>query len=666
MKKIFLNIIYIFTLFAVFAVTACDSFIYEYGDDNDNDPGAGFKTVGYMAIRLMPSDGNDSRAAVGDAYDAGTYGEMALCHEAKHYAIFYTEGQDLPIAVSELNGMTSDQSTDSQANSSLVYATIVARNELREMLERLNDCYVILNTDINYETLLTATKDDLLSKRVTTPYFIDSKGNRYFTMANSVYMESGKKKIFTYVDTEKIYSSYNECIEQAWKGNAAVNAYVERLAARFALSFEDEALNAPNASLIFQPEHNDMIVFTQVTSGDVPYYSDKDPVTGIPYSYRIELTGWGLNALEQQSFLFRNFKETGNYFNSWYNTTNKRAYWSEDCNYADNTYPWQYRRVIDNSGIPVYQNSKNILLNFSYDQINANRFGTGVQYSSENTYDFTDKEFSTKLNSIPQLLAGTHIIVTARILTNFKNASQWEANNIYRDRNGKFYRNELECVKAMVSSLNNTLRSHSFLKFTYWDWTKGGIELKLFGSTKGDFALYYGNRLLDLNYVEELYEQGISLLADAEFKGGDGKQILWSDKLSIRDSSGKVMQTYSNIDEVNSKNDVFLRESTDDDIKSVINEHFGAVDHYKNGAMYYAIPIGYVRNAADTDYDIYGVVRNSSYNIKITGVSGIGASVDKTDQPIIPNTITTNDHLYIGFDIIEWHPIDNTVSGAIS
>lgn len=643
----------------------------DFPEEVDGDSTDGFNTVGYMAVRLMPSDGGDSRA-VGDDFNMGSNAEFLLCNEAGHYAIFYGDGPDSPpIAISNLNGMSSDINPDIQANSSVVYATIAAREELKETLMKLKECYVILNTDIPRETFLTYTRDDLLNIRVNSPFFTAKNGTRYFTMCNSVYVDNGKKKIFTEVDTDKIYTSYLETIEQAWKGNAAVNAYVERLSAKFSVRFENNDFNNPNAERVFIPQNNNMVLFSYVTSGDIPVYEDRDLATGTPYSYRIRITGWGLNALEQESFLFRNFNPNINYFTNWTNTAYKRVYWSEDPNYGKASYPWQYRKVIDNSGLHVYENNNNILQNFAFGDLNNNIFGGGFyQYAPENTYDFADKAFAAALDNKPELLAGTHIIVCGEMLSNVENPNVWAPHEIYRDRNGSFYRNELECVKALVASMNNTLKSHSFLKFKYWDWDKGGVEYLLFGSTVGEFALYYKNRKLDTQYVEELYNSGIRLTADAEFKGSDGKRILWADGITIQNDRGQKMQSYSNIDEVNPENNEYLRESSVNDTKSVIFEHVGAVDHYSDGKLYYAIPVGYIKaddsaTGVNVPYSIYGVVRNSTYDILIRNVTGVGAAVDRVEQPIVPNAASTSDHLFIGFEILDWHPIDQNVPGQI-
>ena len=339
--------------------------------------------------------------------------------------------------------------------------------------------------------------------------------------------------------------------------------------------------------------------------------------------------------------------------------------------YTNAKYPWQYRRVIDNSGLTVYQNGNNILRNYSYDELNANKFTSNYLYAPENTYDFNDAAFAKALDNRPELLAGTHIIVCAELLSNIEDSNTFKTEDLFRDRMGNFYKNGKDAFKAFVATINNTLMAHSFLKFTYWDWSNGGVEHKLFASTKGNFNLYWNNTKVTADNADEIYDRlGGNVFADAEFKGGDGKRIFWFDGLTIKDDAGRLMQTYSNIDEVNSNNNVYLRESTIDDIKSVIFEHVGGFEHFSGGKMYYAIPIGYVQNGTNPDgtskYSVYGVVRNSLYDIVIKGVADLGTAVDISTQPIVPGGSSTQDHLYLDFDIIDWHPINSTVPGLIN
>lgn len=629
-------------------------------------------TLGYMSVKLMTDDGA-TRAQVGDSYDQGINAEYLLSDEASHYAVFYTDGNDLPIAVASLDAMTSEINPDSQANTSVVFATIAARDEQKAALELLHNCYVILNSDLSEGDLWEKKSDDLLKIVSDSPFFIDSTGRRYFKMANSVYVENGQKKIHTEVDTSKIFGSYQEAMEQAWKGNAAVNAYVERLAAKFQLSFEKEEYNQPDADRVFVPKNNEMIVYTGLGSNNIPLYTDGNSQG--KYSYKIRITGWGMNAVERETNLFRDFNPQTNYFTGWTNTANKRVYWSEDRNYDKATYPWQYRKVIDNTGIPVYETGNNILENFSYEQLNANRFINRYQYAPENTYDFADASFMSSLNNHPHIVAGTHMVVCGELLTNVgDDINTYHTNDIFRDRNGNFYLSEKDCFKALVTTMNNILESHAFLKFTYWDWSKGGVENKLFVRTMGTYSIYYKGEKLTPKKIDEIYSdlpKGEYLTTPAEFKGSDGKRIIWpADGFTIQDDFGNKLQTYSYIDEADHTKDKPLREATVNDLKSVIFEHVGAIDHFKDGKMYYSIPIGLIQNTSDkqegsTDFSVYGVVRNTSYHVEIKDVVNIGSSVDNENQPIVGAQTSTNDQIHLGFKIIDWHPIEQTVPGDI-
>ena len=631
-------------------------------------------TIGYIPVGLRTS-GNATRA-VGDEYFEGEDSELALAKNAHHYIIFYTDGQETPLSVGTLTGIATDNGENKNVNSSVVVAALAARNEVKEELTRISECYVVLNSDINESELWTATRKSLMTKVVKSPFLVDAEGKRYFTMCNSVYMNtSGQKTVSMEIDMSKIYESYLEAVEKALKGEAAVTVYVERLAAKFSLRFAKEAYNAPDTDRLFFPDNNRMVVFTRLVNG-IPFYENRYQGTGNPYEYRIRVTGWGMNALEKESYLFRNFDETKNYFTGWSAPANRRVFWSEDLNYRSATYPWQYRKVIDNSGIPVYSDKEdgNILLNLPFTELNANRFTERYLYTPENTYDFTNTAFLNSLDGRPHILAGTHMVVCAELLTNVEDGVTFKAGDLYRDRNGNFYTSELECFRALVAIMNNALESHSFLKFTYWDWDKGGVEMKLFIQTKGSYALWWNGIKLTPENIDYVYNQVVArggrVTSEAEFKGGDGKRIIWTDGMTIRDDSGRELTTFSYIDEVNSANDKPLRPATVNDIKSAIFEQIGGLDHFDGGKMYYAIPIGLVENKAaskpsQSAYTVYGVVRNCSYDVMIHDISGIGASVDNPAEPIVSNAASTDDHLYISFDILDWHLTEQNVPGVV-
>ena len=639
----------------------------------------GLNTVGYMSISLQRANGITRGATVGDEFDYGSDEEFRLASGQHHFAIFYKDGQDTPVAVAALSSMSEGKEGNTTSPSTVVLATIAAKSEQKSVLEELKECIVILNTDIEVEQLMTTAKDALLNTIVKSPYYKNADGKEFFTMSNAVYVDNaGQKVITTKVDTEKIYSSYMEALEQAWKGNAAVNAYVERLTAKFSLEFSNNSYNNSTTEKIFIPKDNKIVVFSHLNNDGIPYYDEPDDDDDA-FSYKIRITGWGINALEKESYLFRKIDAKGGYFDGWYKWYEKesendysrpfgRTYWSEDCNYTRAVYPWQYRRAVDKAEIPYYAGHSNILQNLSYTELNANGFGKKYLYAPENTYDFKDAAFKSSLDSRIELLAGTHLIVCAELLTNLDDINIHKAKDVYRDRNGIFYRSEKECFKALVTVLNNTIKSRSFLKYTYYNWDNGGGKQTLYAKTHGEYSLYYNGIKLTQENIDKL--SGV-LTSDAFISNGDGQRLVWMDGMSIRDDMGNPVEIYSNIDEVDEKKNVWLREATIDDIKSILFEYTGAIDHFKDGKMYYAVPVGLIKDEANSteqmdQYSVYGVVRNCQYSIQIEDVTGLGTSVDNDAEPIVPNKVSTHDHLFISFKILDWHLTEQNVPGVIN
>lgn len=613
-------------------------------------------TIGYVALKLFPADG--ATRAVGDQFDYGDTNSVLLSGDPCHFLVFYNDQQATPIAVSAISGMVSNDNNNHTANSTVAFAAIAAKSEQKNFFEQLHHCLVLLNTNFTETQLWTTTKDQLLKTVVHSPFYTAKNGNRYFTMCNAVYVNGNQLAMDTQVDPTKVYSNYLEAIERAYNGEAAVVAYVERLAAKISVRFNNPALDNA-AERLFVPAQDEIVLFENIKS-DIPYYKGG-------YKSKIRITGWGMNALESSSFLFRNIKVNGNYFSNWFNTAYHRAYWSEDCNYTAANYPLQYRKAVDNSTAAYYAAGGNILQNMSYDDLNVNSFGKGSdqngkalgRYVPENTFDCTDSGFN--LDGRTEVLAGSHVIVCAELLTNLENPNDFKPYDIYRDRNGNCYRDELTCVQALVSALNNSLRSHSYLKYIYYDWNNGGSKQTLYAKTHGDYALYYNNTRISAANVGQI---AAKLTADATVKNGDGQRLVWLDGFSIKDSFGKVVQIYSKIDEVDSKNDVFLRDATTNDIKSILLQYIGVIDHFKNGKMYYAVPVEYT-----TGYNskkVYGMVRNCVYEIVINNVTGIGTSVDNDKDPIVPNTVSTHDHMYVSFEILRWHDVEQNVPGLIN
>lgn len=108
---------------------------------------------------------------------------------------------------------------------------------------------------------------------------------------------------------------------------------------------------------------------------------------------------------------------------------------------------------------------------------------------------------------------------------------------------------------------------------------------------------------------------------------------------------------------------------TRNQLVSLIYGITNVADCYKNGMMYYAVPIQhYIAVGKGEDYVIdydkiytgdYGVVRNHWYKFTINAIAKPGIPVHDPNQPIIPNY--DMEDRYIGFEVVilPWHIVDN-------
>jgi hypothetical protein len=92
---------------------------------------------------------------------------------------------------------------------------------------------------------------------------------------------------------------------------------------------------------------------------------------------------------------------------------------------------------------------------------------------------------------------------------------------------------------------------------------------------------------------------------------------------------------------------------------------------YKNGFMYYNVPIKHLNATLDTrsDYDLltipeghYGVVRNHWYKLSITDITNLGHGIINPDEPIVPNPDTDDYFVNVKINILSWKQISQTVT----
>ena len=168
-------------------------------------------------------------------------------------------------------------------------------------------------------------------------------------------------------------------------------------------------------------------------------------------------------------------------------------------------------------------------------------------------------------------------------------------------------------------------------------------------------------------------------MTDATIKDGDGQKCFWHDNLMIRKvtENGEIISDaelriitgqHDSIDTEDNKTvlgqvyEYRKKSATTDEVRSLIHEWLGPVDHFNKGQMYYYAPVKNLPFTFTEDgADVYGVVRNAWYQYHLTGITGIGTPVDKPDEPIVPNRTGLKDELKFRIDLLEWHTEDINV-----
>lgn len=508
-----------------------------------------------------------------------------------------------------------------------------------------------------------------------------------FTMTNSVYMGKDGMQAAVEITDDNILtvdkvSNIPDFPEDPEDMKKIVQVHVERMVAKFSLNISGGDETHRYFTPTFTSDDNKnleaerTILFDAFTNDQTPKYKAT--------RWRIKVTGWNINALESQNYLFKKINSNDKNLEGWDWNGDCRSYWSQDLHYdndeQDNPllYPWQYRKAIDytlNYYGDKYQgesNNGNILKNYSFNYLNDNDFDK-VVYTPENTYD----KYAVKGNhdKRDELLAGTHLIVGAELqIEEIANSGDYKTpDDLYRDRNGFYYLSERACIASLIHSFNQLLTSQDALLYTYHSWwdgenTEGNEKTELVANPRGACNLYYGNTKLTAKYIMDLpdneYKSLIGELTPATIRHGDGKRFPWNknwfngNNLTVKYDNGQVLDICAK--DLDGYETVIpgrvIRKATNDDIKSLFYEWLGTVDHFSQGKMYYAQGIDNP-TAGEEKPERYGVVRNNWYRFNITDIKSIGIPVDDPTQPIIPERVGLNDQINFKIKIIPWHYI---------
>lgn len=595
------------------------------------------------------------------------------------------------------------------------YKTKVYPNENNEWPKY---CLVILNgsgiiTDDN--ALKNKTMSDIQDMvwSNVNPKAIGRTTDGLFTLTNSAYLD-GEQKLCRVVELPEINFTKNE--EKT--DDDVLHVHVERMLAKFSYKENDTQKNH-----IYSPTDENIKMFNGYNPKENDPGDPNDPgslktIDIAPYC-RIEVTGWGINALENQSHLFKKITKPGNYFTNWNSDKYFRSYWSEDPHYTTTDYPyypWQNRFPVEKKDVAYYSGTANdvdrALINYSYDNFVSDTEGNGfdrVVYTPENTYDPTDfcnVNLPYYLDNRANVLAGTHLILCAELKVdqNIKEAGadadlnavapagEYIATDLYRDRFGVYYKTLKECLAECIREFNYQLKAQSTMRYRYYRWDKTHDEddgVELVAKPTGKYQLYdaQGNpvtwkSIMDLTDI---------VPAEATILNGDGKLMPWLDNMidgwTIKSTTGENLVIYDgtydfkldeeydkkgNTTELNKYRQEHLTRNvaTTDDVKSLLYEWLGAIDHFSDGKMYYSAPVWHNTaggkeqqdEAKQTDLGAFGVVRNSWYRYTLDDITHVGVPVDKPADPIVPNRVDRQDQLNFRIEILDWHRVGSTAN----
>ena len=648
-----------------------------YDDEPVSTPGSnnggGSSTTGKltvtMRIKALGAEGSGS-GVDGELVD-GEHKEHAIGSKG-NFALFFNADSTF-YSLSQL--LKSEEETPDTKEIETVYKTELDPADFDELPKF---CLVMLNAPKYYELFTKYTEANKMKEAIAEiweetkdPRNIGRTDDGYFVMTNSTYYDAnGKLHNYSELTESMIYDPTD--VKQKLEHDI-LTVYVERLSAKFSLEVQN---TLEEDGYLYDPEADPIIFFNGFSNGAPQLNSSH---------WQILVTGWNLNAFETNIKMFKYLESGKNYFPQWpgwKDVAAFRTYWSEDPHYKG-PYPVQYRRADDvgpNLGVNYYEDfeerDRNSLRNYSYSALSLDdpaTFGK-TYYAPENTYD---PNLFESLGDYFDMLAGTHVLIGARLLTQ-GNDGTMKARNLWRDRNGFYYETELECLQSLIHSFNNSMGSQQYMRFPYYQWGMGGKISEatstadhtlngeiLYAKTDNEdetieYRVQYNNTLLDENTINRIYRNDI--MAKGTIGYGDGKRLPWPETGTLKMVGTKTVNDVKSsvtlgIYRLNEATGTYVRvrDVTENDIKSMMYEWLGAVDHFDAGRMYYAVPAKIVSGIFPEGRDLCGVVRNAWYQYNLVSMKRMGTPVDDIAQPIVPSPANHHEQLNVTIKILDWH-----------
>lgn len=331
-------------------------------------------------------------------------------------------------------------------------------------------------------------------------------------------------------------------------------------------------------------------------------------VNGTLKDLYFNVTGWGLNATTKDSYCFKNIN-TGwteeTLGFKWNDAANFRSYWGKSTNYGTGVYPGTYGSSVDK------YDEKTATLNYiTYNDLKVGINGNA--YCRENTNDpeVLGKNFSGTVTSVLLKAQVTDKEGNAVTLYNF-------AGSLYDEANYK-----AAALNSFEASTTNRIRKKT---------------------VSGGNTTYTKVTADDLSVV--ISADGY---AHVELKEASN-YCYGAGETSTKDATTAEINKLLNGDETYKYNT--------------------GCSFYKEGMMYYNIPIEHLRDDGkynDSDYvqkeGNYGVVRNHYYIITVNSIRNLGKAVNVPDERIVPNDDDVKNYFVAAkINVLSWKVVRQSV-----
>ena len=455
--------------------------------------------------------------------------------------------------------------------------------------------------------------------------------------------------------------------EEAVKSNNYVEIFVERLASKVKLSAKEGADFADGEFTLGQ------------------YYVD-----GVKQDIKIQISGWNLNATTKDSYMIKNLpneiqsSKIANYIYGikaqwdWSDEGNHRDYWAASTNYNEGKYYGGFGNASMNQEtaekvkdeVTVADTEANLTLNYiSWNEIGTTQFGKDL-YCRENTQTLDILTATDKMGAYVFNGAVTSVLIAAKI-TGLGTSTNTNGIGLVK------YANTMFTDDNFLAYVSNQLNCGNY---AYWKdgttdcWVKFDADFLEISPLHDGYATV----ALVANPWEVINAKIDAAAEDSELKNvaklTENTEITWvTSKVlpnEVKDEEGNVTET--NIVAYTAAN-------------FGITENIKA-EHYKDGMMYYNIPIEHLRGGKmltenvptdGTYYSVndakgnlvfalreadYGVVRNHYYQTIINKVENLGTAVYDPNEIIVPNN-EDKETYFIGASvyILSWKIVKQNV-----